>query len=78
MTIHRDLTNIIFLYKLFLQTYNYYIQVGFLREFFKKEISENQGIFKTRNFEKECFGKSRNLRYKGIFYKTRNSKTREF
>ena len=52
MTIHRDLTNIIFLYKLFtnyIQTYNCYIQVGFLREFFKKEISENQGIFKTRN-----------------------------
>ena len=85
MTIQCNLTNII-LKKLFcyLQTsftiYKHYIHVGFLkRNFLKKEISENQGIFKKQGIlKKECFEKSRNLGNKGNFYKTRNSKTGEF
>ena len=55
MTIHCDLTNIIFYTNFFftnyIQTYKYYIQVGFLMEFFKRKslkIKESlkQGILK--------------------------------
>ena len=49
-TIHHDLTNIIFILKTlnFFTIYKLY-KVGFLTEFLK-EISENQGIFKNKEF----------------------------
>ena len=55
MTIHRDLTNIIFYIQTFLQNYiqtykKYYTSWVFKRKFLK--IKES---LKTRNFEKECF-----------------------
>ena len=51
MTIHRDLTNIIFYIQNYIQTYKkYYTSWVFKRKFLK--IKES---LKTRNFEKECF-----------------------